>query len=335
MGIKSRIAVNEKPIILPAIKPPKDLVLNRTVHNPVPPTVQGYGIPFKVARSTKRGPNVAGYVFVGAWQVEHPDEKVLRFFEVSDALGNVNKLYHGTDATNIESICAQGLRPGRATCMFGAGVYMGPIQKAILFATTGWGRRRRRPTPKTLESVHYVLEVEAALGRIKACAASQKFTLDSLKAEGYDSVGGFAGFTASWGGTLRHSEYVVYNPDQVIVNYIYEYHRIEDAVGDPWNGPYRPAQPLSGACQIYRKLRGIDIPKGAATFKDILSCGQCKNTAYTTVEARPVDNPSGKAQNIWVCKACAEQLKLRHGSVVEAVTTTGWGGIPFRKMRVL
>ena len=318
MGLKSRIEVHEQPFRPPTV-----------ASRPLPPKreapakgrkiVAGFGTPFQVtATPSYRGPNIPGYVFVASWRVDSTDDQIEKFLEVSERIGNVKSLFHGTPATNIEAICADGLRPGRAHCMFGAGIYMGPPLKAIGYTTNGWrGRHGGR-----LDGIHYMLEVDAALGNIKVCMNAEKHDLQKLSTTGHHSVGGFANMTASYVGTLRHNEYVVYDPSQVIVNRILEYHY--DPVASPQYN-FAPAPAVSGTCQVFRDDRPVVLRPEARAFADVITKKVCGNTSYTSVPYKTIGQSrlqmyQTRSQTMWVCKECAERLKLRVGSKVEAVS---------------
>jgi hypothetical protein len=306
MGMKPRITANTKPLQppKPPPPPPSDGGKRRT-------PLAAFGTPFRVFPNPKyKGPAIAGYVFVTAWKVENTDDQIIRFLEISDKIKNVKHMFHGTKARNIEAICEQGLRPGRASCMFGRGIYMGGPEKAIGYTSNGYSR----------SEAHYLLEVEVALGNLKPCAAAEKHSLETLEAQGYNSVGGFANMTASWSGTLRHNEYVVYDPDQVIVHRILEYHR--DSTYSA-----RPGVPIQtqGICEI---LREKPVVSNKNTFADVLNRATCGNISYTPVNAR-LDHGTKMQKNasgiktLWICKECIDRLKLRVGSKVE-VKTSAW-----------
>ena len=291
MGKKSRIVARETPIRVPKAPPiPQSLMKIKAA----------FGQPFNLKASRGiTGPAVTGYRCVAAWKVIHTDDQILEFFDVCDRIGNVQKMYHGTPARNIEAIAAQGLRKG-SHGMFGGGIYMGGVTKAM-------GYTRGHDV-----GAHYLLEVEVALGTVKACeSAIHSMNLKQLTAEGCHSVGGFAGITASWGGKLRHNEYVVYTPEQVLVNHVFEYQATV--------GKALPDIQTQGTCELVVE-REVVLDKKLRAFKDVLSRKLCTNTAYTKVTvASPKANL--KSKDIWVCKSCVEGLKLRVGSKV----TIRWG----------
>lgn len=305
MGLKPRLQINEKPVVVPKAPPPPRLAsVAGTTERAKLPFKAAFGLPFTVvpARGYK-GPKIPGFDFIAAWRVEQSDELILDFLDVSERIGNVQKLFHGTPATNMEAICTKGLRPGRSGCMFGSGIYMGGPLKAIGYV--GWGTSA------------YMFEVEAALGKVKPCMAAERHNKERLVSEGYDSVGGFANQTASWGGTLRHNEYVVYSPDQVIVNYILEYRRNGESTYSPYYTP--PPPTTQGACNVLKEKDVPLDPKNRA-FKDIISRQACGNVSYTNVKVVRVDNGHHITGGVWVCKPCADALKLRIGSKLDIKT---------------
>lgn len=318
MGLKSRITANTKPYQPP--KPPKPAAPPPNIAKLKP--LAAFGTPFRVFPNPKyKGPTIPGYIFVAAWKVENTDDQILRFLEVADKVKNVTHMYHGTKAKNIEAICAEGLRPGSGHCMFGRGIYMGGPEKAIGYTHNGYRSTDAR----------YMLEVEVALGKVKACMASENHTLAMLEAQGYNSVGGFANLTASWSGTLRHNEYVVYSPDQVIVHRILEYHR------DPkYVQPDIAPMQTQGVCQVVREK---PIVSSNNTFADVLNRKACGNVAYTPINAKLDEGTKLRKHAIgnkvlWICKDCIDNLKLRVGSKVEVKETSTYGHIPSRVYRL-
>jgi hypothetical protein len=184
--------------------------------------------------------------------------------------------------------------------MFGAGIYMGGPAKAIGY-TRNCGYWKRSKSLPDLEYVHYLLEVEVALGKVKECQEAERHTQARLDKEGFNSVGGFAGVTASWAGTLRHDEYVVYNPNQVIVHRILEYH---SQMGSTTSVP-----PTHGACQVIRE-KDVPLTKRNRAFRDVIARQACGKVSYTLVGIVG-------GVPIWICAECAERLKIRSGSKVE------------------
>jgi len=299
--MKPRIQANTKPLPKPPAPKPSSEGPRKAL--------AAFGKPFRVVPNPKyRGPSIPGYIFVTAWKVENTDDQILRFLEAADRVLNVKTLYHGTPAKNIEDICQQGLRPGKSNCMFGRGIYMGGPEKAI-----GYTYNRGASS-----GAHYILEVEAALGLIKPCMQAEVHTQTSMLIQGFNSVGGFANRTASWGGKLRHDEYVVYDPDQVIVHRILEYHR--DPKYDAWaQGITSKTQ---GTCELVCKRV---LVREESTFADVINRGVCGKTSYTQVQTKlDVKNSKNRrVHTLWICGECINRLKLRIGSRVEAATPFG------------
>lgn len=226
-------------------------------------------------------PKLHDYRVISAWDIQHTDSAQVSFAEVSRRLGNTQTLFHGTPATNIQDIAAQGLQPGKSTCMFGAGIYMGEPKKAFGY-TDSVGAR-------------FVIKVQAALGRVLEAAKAQPYSKSKLAQLGFDSVAGVAGHTTSWGGTLRMSEWVAYCPAQVLAIKVYEYQYTRQTV-------YR------APCEMCEVLREKDIllPKGSSAFRDILRTTPCGREAYTQL----LTNDG----TYWVCASCAEEFRLKIGS---------------------
>lgn len=251
-------------------------------------------------------PKVSGMTCTAAWKVDNNEAKVANFLEVGEKLGNVKVLYHGTHAANVAAIAQEGLRPGREACMFGAGIYVGPIEKAINYSG-GY-------------KANYLFKVEVVLGRIKECFQAEKQSLGRLQEEGYDSVGARAGRTTGWNGTLRHSENVVYSPDQVLVLKVYEYQRTEE-----WNTA--PPRPTSGACAILTENLGVLTPANRA-FKDVVTKTACGKTGYTHMK-------TSEDVDIWICNDCIQKMKLKIGSRVDIYKNLGWRGSRITNVRIV
>ena len=299
MASKSKIKTNDKPIVVPTIKA-IPLSINATKTK----VVSAFGSPFRVTPNPGHaGPRIQGFTFVTAWKVEHTDAKIASFLEATERIGNVYKMYHGTKTKNIVAICAEGLRPGYKGCMFGSGIYVGGVNKAIGYA------RDRSVKSSSNADVCYLLEVEVALGKICECMAARKFTRATLASEGFDSVGGFANLTASYGNSkLRHNEYVVYDPDQIIVHRILEYHAGYDFRFQP------PPPPTEGKCDIVVE-KNMVVDKAQRAFADVINRRQCEKVSYTQVRAMVDGKRTTKV--LWVCKDCVDNLRLHSGSRVQ------------------
>jgi hypothetical protein len=233
------------------------------------------------------GPKIAGHVCVGGWEVQNRSGKLQRFQEVAQHLGNVKVLYHGTMAVHITAIAKKGLQPGRSSCMFGSGIYMGPPDKAIGYCDEAWQQSRK-----------YVLQVRAVLGKVRECERAEKWYLGKLQAEGFHSVAGVAGKTASWVGTLRHSENVVYSPDQVLVERIFEYYPLVDRLGT--------VIPNKGGCDIVRRDLNTFVPAGQKAFAEVLQTGKCCRIAAVQVKT--------EQGSFWICNLCIQKGRLKIGS---------------------
>jgi hypothetical protein len=255
------------------------------------------GNSLNLLKTNKSGaPGLQGYVCTAAWLVLNTAEKTAHFDSIRHSVGNVQKLYHGTPATNVAEIAAKGLRPGRKSCMFGSGIYLGTPTKAIGY-TYGY-----------LSGAHYLFEVEAALGRVLECSSSGRHSLRELQEDGYDSVAGVAGYTASWGGsTLRHSENVIYSPDQVLVLRVFEYQSTGYS-----------ERPTSGRCEIMRP-NNKPVPPGSKAFADILTTEECGRTSTMRLYG-------DDSKHHWACDTCIRDQKLKIGSKIEIRNPNQWKG---------
>jgi hypothetical protein len=276
---------------------------------------KGYGVPYNLVKAEKSGaPSVPGYRCMAAWEVKHTDEKLMEFMETEDRLGNVHTLYHGTPTKNITAIAAEGLRPGGHYCMFGAGIYLGSPSKAIGYAGGTINKWRRDG------GASYLLRVRVILGNVKECKSASKHNLKGLQEEGFDSVAGVMGWTSSWGGTLRGHEWVVYSPQQVLVERVYEYQATEES-----KDPYHPQQGLCAIAVNAPKKVPFD-GKGMSAFQDLLVKKPCGKIAYLQVQI-----PQGQ---VWICNECLERLRLKVGSHIEIIITSYFGSKPPKKVRI-
>lgn len=245
-------------------------------------------------------PKVFGFRAVAAWDIQHSDSDRARFAEVGALLGNVRTLFHGTGAHNIRDIAEEGLRPGRKSCMFGSGIYMGEITKAFNYAGGTHAR--------------YVIKVQTALGKVLEAEKAQKYSRGALTRLGFDSVAGVAGRTVSWGGTLALSEWVAYSPEQVLALKVYEYQAHSLTI-----------LPVTGLCAMIVE-KDIPLPKGSSSFQDILRrrpCGQQSFTRLTT-----------DGGEVWVCAACVGNFRLKVGSKIEVRDTGARPKTPVKWVRV-
>jgi len=266
-----------------------------------------YGSPLTLVIShegRRKAPSITGHRCIAAWKVMHSPETLETFQELSARLGNVRTLYHGTKAQNITAIAEEGLRPGSHSCMFGSGIYMGSPAKAW-----GYGHAWNY-------QAHYLLEVQAILGKVLECPSARKMTLRSLG--DFSSVAGVAGLTSSWSGTLRHSENVVYSPDQVLVVAVYEYQATLETL-------YDKPKFQSGKCGLL--IPSGDVPKGIPpAWSDLVGVKPCDATAVVQVN-------TDKGQT-WVCNACISRFKLKVGSQVQ-IRNPNRVGTMFIKARIV
>ena len=313
MGLKSRIVANTKPLAPPPV--PKPSVTMIPAAKRLRPQAL-FGDPLNLVPQPlyNKAPAFLGYAHVATWRVDANDTALAAVVATMERIGNVHTLYHGTAATNIASIAREGLKRGSNACMFGAGIYLGGPSKAM-----GYTRGERK--------VHYLLEVDVALGKIKPCMAAEKHDATRLAAEGYDSVGGFAGQTVGWHGALRHNEYVVYSRDQAIVTRVLEYHYV--GLENPVTSTLLATE---GACALI-----VNHPTNlTGTFADVLSRKPCGKKAYTKVEVRQLDKRKPTVHTVWFCAACVEAHKLRHGSKVEVlIATHSWYPVKAAQVTVL
>ena len=260
-----------------------------------------YGDPFNLVKTDKTdAPAIKDFKCTAAWAVQHEEAELMAFMDLEDKLGNVKILYHGTPTRNIASIAKEGLRPGHAYGLFGAGIYVAqPIKSFGFTRFSGYHRIGEEP------GAAYLLRVRIILGKVKECQTSHKWTLKTLQEAGFDSVAGIRGWTASWGGTLNNSEWVVYSPSQVLVEKIFEFQPTKE-IEDPYT-----KRSLSGECCVAVDNKLIPDMKGMAAFKDLIIKKPCNKTGHTQIHW---SNGYG-----WVCNGCIERLKLKIGSRVEIV----------------
>lgn len=241
---------------------------------PVPPPVNAFE-PIRVNPCPKsKAPKVDGYACTAAWEVELEEAEFFRFVSVEERLGNTSTLYHGTGYVNIASILENGFRLG-SSGMFGAGLYFGPPGKAINYSKRGLGWKQKH------QDVGYMFQCSVVLGKQLSCTeARADLTGRKLRAEGYDSVVALAGLTRSWGGTLRGSEYVVYDSAQALVTHIFEYQPVYDYV-------YGQHKVVPNTCTVHHPVSKT-VPKGLKAFEDILGkpswvpCGKMPKYVIST-----------------------------------------------------
>jgi len=249
------------------------------------------------------GPKVAGYVCMASWKVNVSEFEQDEFLETWDSIGrDPKRLFHGTRARSVSSITQEGLRPGRASCMFGRGIYFGYIEKALGF-TGGqpWATWQRAP-----EEGHYVFEADVLLGCPLVATKAHKYSLRELRGLNYDSVHGRSGYTASYFGSLRNDEWVVYSRDQVLLVNLHEYHSVDQNYFTP--PPVTPPPAVEGPCALMTD-KPVSVGKKRRAFKDLLGRKVCGKTGYVKLTLK------GRG-TIWVCNDCIQEHRLRVGSKV-------------------
>lgn len=132
--------------------------------------------------------------------------------------GRTERAYHGTAFQNIASIVASQFKLPNHYGMFGRAIYLSPnIHKCIGYTKRGWNRRRDN-------DIAYILVCNVSMGNtLNASEALTDMDPERAKEQGYDTVIGFAGRTKSYGGSLRHTEYAVYDPSRIKVTHILQY----------------------------------------------------------------------------------------------------------------
>lgn len=179
--------------------------------------------------STVTGPHFRGYIKSRTWE-----NKILNY-EPKEwaAIGNIHAIYHGTSREKIKFIAIQSLLPmgGKkfrktnkfAGGLFGPGIYTTP--KAI----KAWGHSPNWYDKETKIHKKYLLEGRVALGKVfePRTSGDQRSRMVAFNC---NSVAAKAGIeiTGLWGGktTLAIAEYVVYDPIQVVIDYVFEYEEI-------------------------------------------------------------------------------------------------------------
>jgi hypothetical protein len=247
----------------------------------------------------KKAPRSKGMKCSAAWEVLHTEEEQSLFQKLSEELGNPRTLYHGTPSRNISNIAEEGMKPGRNSCMFGSGIYLGDPDKAFCYC--GWG------------DTAYLLEVKVILGKVCECKQAEKFTLKKLRHAGFDSVAGLAGQTQGMYGALRHSENVIYSPEQALVLAVFEYQKTKVI-------EYKPRL-KSGTCALVRKdHKLLNSMKGNRKYSgfDLDTLAQ---TLCHTLAVVQVSTPYG---SIWVCNDCIRNLDLKVGSKIRIKDPTSY-----------
>jgi len=122
------------------------------------------------------------------------------FFKVLDKTENgaIKTLYHGSNATNMQSIIMSGLHVSKSGA-FGRGLYVGPWEKALNYTSKGWSNR-----PKKYKTM---LELDVIVGK---CLNASKLDKNKWQLE-YDSVY-YDGF--------RNAEYCLRDANQALIKKI-------------------------------------------------------------------------------------------------------------------
>jgi hypothetical protein len=183
--------------------------------------------------------------------------------------------------------------------MFGSGIYLGGPSKASGYMSVSSGK-------------HYMVEVLAALGKIKEEPKDVKHRLDELLASGYHSVAGLAGKTVGTFGPLQHTEYIVYSPSQVLPRRVFEYEVVVP----------KPTEKDKVGCQI---LRESDTPvaPGSKAFSDLLTTVECGKSTLTFVETEYIKGDH--TVTVAVCPDCIKRLRLKKGDRIWIKASYVWG----------
>lgn len=123
------------------------------------------------------------------------------FFKVLERTneGAIKTLYHGTNATNIQSIIMSGLHASKGGA-FGRGLYVGPWEKAINYTSKGYKWNSKPKIYKTM------LELDVIVGK---CLKADK--LEKHWQKDYDSVY-YDGF--------QNAEYCLRDANQALIKRI-------------------------------------------------------------------------------------------------------------------
>lgn len=251
----------------------------------------------EVKPCTPCGPKMKGYACVASWDVVPQCTDEADFMGTWENLeSDPVRLFHGTVSRNVAAITRNGLRRGRSSCMFGAGIYFGLLQKAMGFARGG--------------DACYIFEADVLLGKTHVAERAQRFSLKDLKNRGCHSVHGKAGVTKSWGSmTLRLDEWVIYSRTQILLDKLHEY--------QPTEAEWTP-QEVSGRCALVIQ-KDVPLTKKSRAFRDLISQQPCGRTGYTQLR---ISRRYGTSL-IWVCNTCIKRDKLRVGSKVQVKGTYG------------
>lgn len=150
-----------------------------------------------------------------AWKIRQKNAPVF-----SDACGNVVRLFHGSRSANMVGILSSHLKmPNtlgssviKTGAMFGPGIYLASeCTKSANYSFGSWcGRANKYNTA-------YLFIVSTALGNVYKVNSAQHFTQPPT---GYNSVMGVKG------SYLRNNEFIVYNENQVRIDYVVEVKKV-------------------------------------------------------------------------------------------------------------
>jgi len=168
------------------------------------------------------GPTFYGYAQSAVWE-----NRVQKYVPNEwEAIGNVQRCYHGTSQNSIAWIAIQSLKPGGrgwSLGLFGRGIYTAPNP------IKAWGHART--IYRDGAHYKYLLEGRIALGKpyYPEKSGSQE---DYLKIHGFDSLVAKGGteIKGLYRGHLAYAEYVVYNPVQVVIDFVYEYKEVKNTM---------------------------------------------------------------------------------------------------------
>ena len=234
--------------------------------------------------------------------------------EAGAALGELHpgvnevRLLHGTKPENLTSILFDGVRLPERQGLFGAGTYLAEdAAKSDQYCTRDesskahdrwadahpalhelhrkiWSFEAKHP-----KDVHYMLICKVTLGRTEitrdgktSCLAAGAQVFDG--AERKRLRPGFHSLIAETGGRVqRFREFVLFEPDQVIVEYLVAFHRVQRHCLRCSNREVSTAESGAGTNSSYR-LSERTVKKQTMNFgRTILCCDNCRNTTMLPV----------------------------------------------------
>lgn len=168
----------------------------------------------KFVQSTRSRHHSWGVDVVDVWAMSVKGQKEAHLEGMKKA-GNVKPLFHGSRSANILGICKHGLLmrpPGVYVTgsMFGNGLYFADqSSKSEQYSTSRFGGSRGSGDS------YFMFVTDVALGKIKKYSRAQSHL--SKAPSGYHSVQG------EKGSSLLHNEFIIYNLDQHILQYLIEF----------------------------------------------------------------------------------------------------------------